>query len=62
MVKNRIKGHCGILDGGLRVKGWWFPVGGYCHKGLGLRYCGGLISFAIYSYLLKIVYVSNFWC
>ena len=62
MVKNRIKGPCGILDGGLCGKNCWLPVAGYCHKGLGLRCCGGLISFAVYSYLTKIVCVLNFWC
>ena len=60
MVKNRIEGPCGILDGCLSDKGWRLPVAGYCHKGLGLRCCGGLISFAVCSYLLKIVCVLNF--
>ena len=62
MVKNRIYGLCGISDGGLCDQDWWFPVTGYCHKGHGLTCCGALISFAIYSYLLKIVCVLSFWC
>ena len=48
MLKNRIKGPCGILDGGLCDKDWWIPIAGYSHRGLGLRCCGGLIPFGIY--------------
>ena len=61
MVKNPIKGPCSILDGGLSGKGWWLPVA-RCHNGIGLRCHPGLISFAVYSCLLKIVCVFNFWC
>ena len=59
MVKNRISGPCDILDGGLCKKDWWLAVAGYCHKRLGLRCCGGVISFAVHLYLLKIVCVLN---
>ena len=45
MVKNRIKGPCGILDKDLCDKDWGLPVAGYCHRGLGLRCCGSLIPF-----------------
>ena len=62
MVKNQIKRSCGILDAGLCGKGWRLPVPGYCNKGFGVRWCGGLIFLAVYSYLLKIVFVLNFWC
>ena len=47
MVKNQIKEHCGILDGGLCDKDWQLPVAVYCHRGLGLRCCRGLIPFAV---------------
>ena len=52
MVKNQIKGTCGILDGGLCNKDWQLPVAGYWQRGLGLRCCGDLIPFAV---LLKFV-------
>ena len=53
MVKNRIKGPCGILDGGLCDKDWRLPVAGYCHKGLGLICCGGLTPFGILLIFVK---------
>ena len=62
MFKDRIKGPCGISDEGLCGKGWQLPVAGYCHSRLGVRCCVGLISSAVYLYLLKIVFVLNFWC
>ena len=59
MVKNRIEGSCGILDGGLCDKDLRLPVAGNCHEGLALRCCGDLIPFAI---LFKIVCDLNFRC
>ena len=53
MVKNSIKGPCSTLDGGLCGKDWPLPVVGYCHRGLGLRCCGGLTPFAVLLIFVK---------
>ena len=53
MVKNQLKGPCRILNGGLCDKDWQLPVAGYCHRGLGVRCCGGLIPFTVLLIFVK---------